>query len=564
MRRLMNDNSAAKLSHNEQLKSGCPTLAGTIAETLADPAAACFSGDDAEFLKFHGIYQGDDRDVRKSGKEYSFLVRARLPGGRLTAAQYLALDALATRDGNNTLRLTSRQSVQLHGIVKSGLRPVMKGLQDALLTTLAACGDVARNVMAPSAPTSELVAEIQEEAERLSSALLPQTPAYRRIWAEGQAAQTATAVDSSRASQVGRNQGFTDPLYGRAYLPRKFKVALALPPLNDVDVFTQCLGLVAIVEGRRIAGYDLLAGGGMGMSFGNPQTFARLADPIGFVTPQQLTPTVQAVLGIHRDFGDRTNRKHARLKYVLEERGVDWFRSELEARAGFRLQAARPFTFTSHGDSLGWQRQFDGNYFVGVYVEAGRVKDSSSCQLKSALRKVVEQFQSELRVTASQNILLAGVKAADRQPVTNLLAEHGVEVEKSVSAIRRTAMACPALPTCGRALAEAERALPQLLDSIESLLAEVGLKDEPVSFRMTGCPNGCDRPLLAEVALVGRAPGKYNLYLGGSAGGGLLGKLFREGVKQEEIPSELRPVLERFARERLAGERLGEFCQRVG
>ncbi len=541
-----------KPSHNEELKSACPSLAGTLATALADATEDHFNADDAEFLKFHGIYQSDNRDERKNAKQYAFLVRARLPGGSLSPEQYLAFDDLADQFGNGTLRLTSRQSVQLHGVTKSGLGAVVKSLNDAMVTTLAACGDVARNVMASVAPTSRLVEQVQREARRLSDALLPRTPAYHQIWVEGR------ELELQKPGEL-----FVDPLYGGTYLPRKFKIALAIPPLNDVDVFAHCLGFVAIVEAGEIAGYNLLAGGGMGMSFGNAQTYPRVADVIGFITPGQVEAATKGVLTIHRDFGDRSNRKHARLKYVLQERGVEWFRAELEKRLGARLEPPRPFYFDRRGDLLGWHRQYDGNYFLGIHVEAGRIKNSPPRRLKTALREVIEQFRPQMRLTPSQNLLLTQIEARDREPLSNLLLRHGVVIDAQGTPVRRMAMACPALPTCGRALAESERALPEVLTRVERLLAEAGLCDEEIILRMTGCPNGCDRPLMAEIGLVGKAPGKYHLYLGGSHAGTCLGRVFRESVTIDQVAAELSPVFQRFARERLPEERFGDFCTRT-
>jgi sulfite reductase (NADPH) hemoprotein beta-component len=545
---------SVKLTRNEGLKSNCPTLAGTIAPTLANGAVDRFSDDDYEFLKFHGIYQGDDRDKRKTGKQYIFMVRGRLPGGIVKPDHYLAFDHLATQYANNTLRITSRQGFQFHGIVKSGLGPMMKGINEALVTTLAACGDVNRNVMAsPTPSTSALVEQVQEDARKTSDALLPKTAAYHQIWVEG--------VQLNLQDEAAKD--FTDPLYGKTYLPRKFKTAFVIPPLNDIDVYTNCLGFVAIEENGKLAGYNLLAGGGMGMTHGNVHTFPRLADVIGFITREQVIDAARAVVTVHRDFGDRTNRKHARLKYVLEEKGADWFRGEVERRTGWKFQPARSFKFTKQGDTFGWQRQFDGNFFLGLYVEAGRIKDTETIRLKTALRKIVEQYRVEMRLTPSQNVILANVKAADRDGITALLAEHGVPVDNQATVIRRASMACPALPTCGLALAESERALPGVLTRIEELLAEVGLKDEEIIIRMTGCPNGCVRPSMAELAFVGRGPGKYQINVGGNESSTRLNRALWDSVKVEDIITELRPVFTRFARERLGGERFGDFCARV-
>jgi len=543
-----------KLTRNEGLKEACPTLTGTIGPTLANAALDRFSEDDYEFLKFHGIYQQDDRDKRKVAKQYIFMVRGRLPGGVVKPEHYLAFDRLATQYGNNTLRITSRQGFQFHGIVKSGLGPAMKAINEAMATTLAACGDVNRNVMASPTPAINALANlVQEDAHLVSNALLPKTNGYHQIWVEGQ--QLNLQDDAAK--------NFVDPLYGKTYLPRKFKTAFVIPPLNDIDVFTNCLGFVAIEENGKLAGYNLLAGGGMGMSHGNAQTFPRLADVIGFITREQLVPAAQAVVTMHRDFGDRTNRKHARLKYVLEEKGPDWFRAEVEQRLGFKFQPARPFKFTKQGDLFGWHQQFDGNHFLGLYVETGRIKDTDKFQLKTALRKIVEQFRTEIRLTPSQNLFLANVKPADRAPITKILADHGLPVENQATVIRRASMACPALPTCGLALAESERYLPDLLGRIEALLAEVGLKDEEIVIRMTGCPNGCARPSMAELGFVGKSPGKYQIYTGGNEACTRLNRLFKDSVKSEDIINELRPVFTRFAKERIGAERFGDFSERV-
>ncbi|MGA2176853.1 MAG: NADPH-dependent assimilatory sulfite reductase hemoprotein subunit [Verrucomicrobiota bacterium] len=545
--------TAPKPTRNEGLKAGDPLLAGTIAQTLADAGKERFSEDDYEFLKFHGIYQQDDRDKRKTGKQYIYMIRGRLPGGAVEPSVYLAFDQICSQYGNQTLRITTRQGFQFHGVTKGNLGKTMRAINDALATTLAACGDVNRNVMAaPTPATSPVVDEIQRQARSVSDALLPKTRAYHQIWVEG--------VELKLTEEDAH---FVDPLYGRSYLPRKFKVAFAIPPLNDVDIFTNDCGFVAIVENGRLTGYNLLAGGGLGMSHGNAQTYPRLADVIGFISPERVIETAKAVVTIHRDFGDRTNRKHARLKYVIEERGAPWFREELERRLGFKLEAARPFEFTRQGDLYGWHEQFDGNYFLGLFVENGRIKDAGAYRLKSGLRRVVGQFRPGLRLTPSQNILLVNVKAGERDGITRLLAEHGVPVENQASTLRRASIACPALPTCGLALAESERTMPEVLRRLEQLLAETGLPDEEIIIRMTGCPNGCARPYTAELALVGKAPGKYQLYLGGNQPGTRLCRLYKESVKSEDLVNELRPLFTRFARERIGSERFGDFSHRV-
>jgi len=544
----------AKLTRNEGLKEAHPLLAGTIVETLADAAAERFSDDDYEFLKFHGIYQQDDRDQRKAGKHYMLMVRTKFPGGVLTPQQYVLCDQIATQYANNTLRITTRQDFQFHGIVKSNIRQTMKSLNEALISTIAACGDVERNVMAPPTPaTSPLVDEVLEEARKLSDALCPKTPAYHSIWLDGHEVNLNAEANAS----------FSDPLYGKRYLPRKFKTAFVIPPLNDIDVYTNDLGFVVIAENGTLAGYNLLAGGGLGMSHGNTHTFPRLADVIGFLPPEHLEAFAKAVLTVHRDFGDRTNRKHARLKYVIHERGVDWFRGEVEQRAGMKLAPAKPFQFTRQGDLLGWHQQTNGNHFLGLFVENGRIRDEAGYQLKTGLRRVIERFQPQVRLTASQNILLVNIRPEHRADIKQLLSEHGVSVHNPFSRTRLASMACPALPTCGLALAESERALPNILTAVEGLLAEFGISEEEIIVRMTGCPNGCARPYTAEIAFVGKGPNKYQIYFGGNEASTRLNWVYKDSVKGEDLLNELRSVLARYVQERQSKERFGDFCHRT-
>lgn len=543
-----------QVTHNEAIKAAVPTLAGNIAATLADPAADRFSEDDTQFLKFHGIYQQDDRDLRKTGKKYIMMVRGRIPGGVMTPAQWLAFDDLAARHGNNTLRITTRQSIQFHGVVKNGLGPLMKGIHNCLLSTLAACGDVNRNVLAPPTPAYTRAREqVYADCVRVADALRPQTRAYHAIWVEG------VQLDLDAREQ----KDFADPLYGKAYLPRKFKTAFVIPPVNDLDVFSNDLGFIAIVEQDRLLGYNLAVGGGLGRSHGNDATYPRLADVIGFIPPDQIVDIARAVLTVHRDFGDRTDRKHARLKYVVAERGVEWMRAQVEERAGVKLGAPRACTFTTTKDLLGWRKAVDGSWFLGLFVENGRIKDAAPWRCKTALRRVAERFPNlEFRLTANQNLILARVTDSDRPGVTALLDEHGVRTEGQTSLLHAAAMACVALPTCGLALAESERCLPGLLDRIERLCAEVGLPGEEIVIRMTGCPNGCARPYTAEMAFVGKAPGRYQVWLGGNASGTRLNRVWKELVKETEIEAELRPLLTRFAAERAPDERFGDWAAR--
>jgi sulfite reductase (NADPH) hemoprotein beta-component len=482
-------------------------------------------------------------------------VRGRIPGGVITPAQWLTFDDLATTLGNNTLRITTRQSIQFHGVVMAGLGPLIKKINDSLLSTLAACGDVNRNVMASPAPAQDNArAAMIGDVHRVVAALAPQTKAYHAIWIDG----VQLNLDDPA------NKDFVDPLYGKTYLPRKFKTAFVLPPVNDMDVFTNDLGFIGVVENGQLVGYNLTVGGGMGRSHGNAQTYPRLADVLGFLTPDQVVAVAKAVLTVHRDFGDRTDRKHARLKYVLQERGVDFVRNEIEQRAGFKLAPAKPFNFTTTNDTYGWHQALDGTHFLTLFVETGRVKDVDGHRMKTALRRVAEKFGSiEFRLTGNQNVILANVAAADKAAVTSLLAEHGVRTENQTSLLHGGSMACPALPTCGLALAESERALPGLIDRIEKLCGDLGLGAEEIIIRSTGCPNGCARPYMAEIGFVGKAPGRYQLWLGGNASGTRLNQLFKDVIKEADLETELRPLLARFATERAASERFGDWCTRV-
>ncbi len=551
----MSAEAPVKLTHNEEIKAAIPTLAGTIAATLADPATDHFSEDDNQFLKFHGSYQQDDRDLRKTGKKYMMMVRGRIPGGIMTAQQWQTFDTLATQFGNNTLRLSTRQTIQFHGILKSGLRPVVKGINDCLLSTLAACGDVNRNVLAPPTPAYTLAREqVYADCQKVAAALAPQTPAYHAIWIDG------VQLDLDQAE----NKNFVDPLYGQTYLPRKFKVAFVIPPVNDLDVFTNDLGLIAIVENNLLVGYNLAVGGGMGRSHGNAATYPRLADVIGFFPPDKIVDVAKAVLTIHRDFSDRTDRKHARLKYVVAERGVEFIRNEINQRASLTLAPAKPYHFTTTSDLLGWRKAVDGSWFLGLFVESGRVKDAGSYRLKTALRHVADAFQKvEFRLTANQNLILANIGEIDLQPINQLLATYGVKTENQATRLHAAAMACPALPTCGLALAESERMLPGFLDRIEKLLTEVGLSGEEIIIRSTGCPNGCARPYMAEIAFVGKAPGRYQVWLGGDVTGTRLNQVWKEMIKEADLETEFRPIFARFAKERNPGERFGDWTDRV-
>jgi len=547
----MSAEAPVKLTHNEEIKAAIPTVAGTIAATIADETVDHFSHDDYEFLKFHGSYQQDDRDLRKTGKKYIMMVRSRIPGGVMTANQWRIFDGLAAQYGNNTLRVSTRQTIQFHGVLKNNLRAVIKGINESLLSTLAACGDVSRNVLAPPTPAyTQAREQVYADCNKVALALAPQTKAYHAIWIDG------VQLDLEQAE----NKNFADPLYGKTYLPRKFKVAFAIPPVNDLDVFTNDVGLIAIVENDRLTGYNLAVGGGMGRSHGNVQTFPRLADVIGFFTPDKVVDVAKAVLTIHRDFGDRTDRKHARLKYIVAERGVKFMQDEVNKRAGLTLAPAQPYKFTTTADLLGWHKATDGKWFLGMFVESGRVKDAQ----KIALREVAEKFPGvEFRLSANQNVILANVSEGDKTGINAILAQHGVKVENQAGVLLAASMACPALPTCGLALAESERMLPGLIDRLEKLCAEAGLAGEEIIIRSTGCPNGCARPYLAEIAFVGKAPGRYQVWLGANATGTRLNRVWKDVMKEVDIETEFRPVLARFAKERSPNERFGDWCDRV-
>jgi sulfite reductase (NADPH) hemoprotein beta-component len=551
----MSESTVAPINKNEVLKQAIPTLAGNIAATLADASVDRFTDDDTQFTKFHGIYQQDDRDLRKTAKKYMMMIRSRIPGGVMTGKQWIVFDDLATAYGNNTLRVTTRQCIQFHGVVKSGLGPLIKRINESLLSTLAACGDVNRNVTAsPTPATTKAREEVYADSLRTAYALAPTTKAYHSIW-----------IDNVQLNlEDPANKDFVDPLYGQTYLPRKFKISFVVPPVNDMDLFTNDLGFIAIVENDKLIGYNVAVGGGMGRSHGQVQTFPRLADVIGFIAPESVIEVAKAVLTTFRDFGDRTNRKHARFKYVVEERGVDWVRAEISRRSGIPFAPERAYKFTTTGDLYGWHRGVDGKKFLTLFVETGRVKDVAGRAQKTALRQVAEQFPHvEFRLSANQNVIIAGVPDGDQAAITALLASHGVQVENQASVLHAASMACPALPTCGLALAESERMLPGLLDRIGKLTGELGLGSEEIIIRSTGCPNGCARPYTAEVAFVGKAPGRYQLWIGGSATGTRLNRVFKDVVKDPEIENELRPLLTRWRDERLPGERFGDFSARV-
>ena len=541
-----------KLSKNEGIKEQSNFLRGTILDGLSDSSTTSISADDAQLTKFHGTYLQDNRDQRaalikeKKEKAFSFMIRVRVPGGVCTPKQWLGIDELCDKFGDHSLKLTTRQAFQLYGVVKKNLKQTMKEINDTLLDTLAACGDVNRNVMSPSNPfESELHGQALDLAQRIHDHLTPKTSAYAEIWLDGE----KTMVVGEEAEE---------PIYGKTYLPRKFKIAVALPPRNDVDVFSNCLGFVGISENGGISGYNVLVGGGLGMTHGKTSTFPRLADVIGFCSPEQAVQVAEEVVKIQRDFGDRPDRRHARLKYTIEDRGVDWFKDELNNRLGWSLEKAREFSFDSTTDRYGWNEDAKGTWTYGLFFEGGRLREKT----KLAIREIASKINCEFRLTANQNLVIARIDIGDKDQINQILSEYQVRLPQELSGLRLNSIACTALPTCGLALAESERYLPHLIDELDSIINDLGLSEESIAIRSTGCPNGCGRPYLGEIGLVGKAPGKYNLYLGAGLDGTRLNKLYKPAITHEEIVSSLQPVLEDFASNRNEGERFGSFCIR--
>ncbi len=549
----------------EGIKARSNFLRGTLEASLADAATGALAEDDTQLSKFHGFYQQDDRDQRsdrqrrKLEPDFSFMIRVRVPGGIATPGQWLALDALATSRANGTLRLTTRQAFQFHGVIKRDLKPTIRAINESLLDTIAACGDVNRNVMCtPLAELDDVHAAACETARRISERLTPRTRAYHEIWLDGERV-VGTPQDGDDRDSAG---GEEEPLYGRTYLPRKFKIAVAIPPANDVDVFAQDLGFIAIREHGRLAGFNVTVGGGMGMSHGEPGTWPRVADVLGFCSPERAVDVAEQVVAVQRDFGDRTDRKHARLKYTIADRGLDWFREELERRLGEPLARARDFAFTSRGDRFGWVEGADGRSHLTLYVPQGRLADNGRLRLLSGLRAIARHHDGDFRLTANQNLVISGVRPWSRLAIDARLAEYGIAALQRGSALRRHALACVALPTCSLAMAEAERYLPMFVERTEALLAAHGLAEEPISLRMTGCPNGCARPYLAEIGLVGKAPGRYSLFLGGDRLGRRLNRPVLDNAGEDEILHALDGWFARYAAGRSADESFGDFVDR--
>ena len=550
------------ISKAEAVKQQSRQLRGHIARDLPDTANP-FDKEGYALLKFHGVYQGYDRDTatelkqRGESKLWQFMVRVRIPGGRLTADQYLGLDMIAGEWADGTLRITTRQSIQFHGVVKSGLRDTIAAVNHSLLTTLAACGDVVRTVTTVPAPIRDPVHDrLESDARRLSTHLLPQTGAYHEIWVDGEKWQD----DSANEAEPGP----ADPLYGERYLPRKFKVGLAVTEDNTIDVLTNDLAIVAIWRGDRLAGYDFLLGGGHGMTHNNPKTYPRLATPVAFVEPEDLLDAAAAVVKLHRDWGDRGNRRHARLKYVIAEHGEDWARERLGEYLGKPLAPARPLPPLSVPDHLGWHEQGDGRLYLGIPVASGRIADGGRERLRSALRAIVAEFRCDPILMPSQDIILSEIRPEHRDAIEAVLHAHGVRLAQDLLPAERWALACPALPTCGLALTEAERVRDDIVGQITERLAHYGLAQQRLSIRITGCPNGCARPYTGDIGVVGRMPGHYALYIGGDFEGTRLNVALADKVACEAIGETLDPLFALYSSRRAADEGFGDFCHRIG
>ena len=545
---------SATLTPVEHIKSKSRLLRGSIAESLVDEATGALAEDDTHLVKFHGFYQQDDRDLRierlasKLEPAYSFMIRVRVPGGVVTPSQWLAMDEIASRHATRALRLTTRQTFQLHGVIKRDLKATLAEINKSLLDTIAACGDVNRNVMCSvMSELSPVHRQAFETASAISAHLTPHTRAYHELWVDGE--------------KVATSEPEQEPIYGPTYLPRKFKISVAIPPVNDVDVFAQDLGFIAIAERNRLVGFNVTAGGGMGATHGEPETYPRLADLVGFCEPEQAVKVAEHVVRAQRDFGDRSNRKHARLKYTIDDRGLDWFKAELSERLGFSLQAPRAYDFHARGDQIGWRQDDQGLWYLTLFIPEGRVEDRDGSELATGLKAIASVHSGDFRVTPNQNLVIARIE--DRPRIEGILERRGLNALLETSKMRAQALACVALPHCPLAFAEAERYLPRFTERLDALLAKHSLIDEPMSVRLSGCPNGCSRPYVAEIALVGKAPGSYNLMLAGDAIGARMNRTALESAGEDVIFDYLDTGLERFARERQKDESFGDFAHRA-
>jgi len=543
----------------EEIKERSNYLRGTLKESMLEPLSSGISDDDNRLMKHHGSYLQDDRDLRNERQKqklepaYQFMLRVRLPGGVAKPDQWLVLDELADKYGNGTLKLTTRETFQMHGILKWNMKKTMQEINNTLLDTIAACGDVNRNVMCVVNPyQSEIHSEVYEMSKQLSDYLLPRTRAYHEIWLDEEKVAGTPEVEE------------VEPMYGPLYLPRKFKIGIAVPPSNDIDVFSQDLGFIAIVENDKLIGFNVAIGGGMGMSHGDKATYPQLAKVIGFCTPDQVQDVAEKVITIQRDYGNRSVRKNARFKYTVDRLGLETVKTELENRLGWNLDEAKSYHFESNGDRYGWVKGLQGKWHFTMFIQSGRIADLGDYKLKTGLREIAKIHTGEFRLTANQNVIIANVSSQKKKRIIELIEQYGITDGSHYSALRRSSMACTSLPTCGLAMAEAERYLPSLLEKIEKIVDENGLREKEITIRMTGCPNGCARHALGEIGFIGKGPGKYNMYLGAAFDGSRLSKMHRENIGEEEILSELGEILPRYAKERQEGEHFGDFVIRAG
>ncbi|MBF0840882.1 NADPH-dependent assimilatory sulfite reductase hemoprotein subunit [Staphylococcus lentus] len=543
-----------KLDELEHIKYRSNYLRGSIQEGLDDEITGAIANDDTKLLKFHGSYMQDDRDIRDERRRqklepaYSFMIRVRVPGGTATADQWIAMDDISDQYANGTIKLTTRQAFQFHGILKRNLKSSMQSIHQAVMDSLAACGDVNRNVMCnPNPYQSDVHKEVDTLASQISDHLSPRTGAYHEIWLDGE-----KVVDTKEE---------VEPMYGKTYLPRKFKIGIAVPPSNDIDVYSQDIGLISIIENDKLVGFNVTVGGGMGMKHGNTDTYPQVGRLLGYIDKDKAVEVSEAILTIQRDYGNRTNRLNARFKYTVDKYGVDWIRNELNNRLGWEIEEVKPFEFEHNGDRYGWT-EGSGKWHFTLFVQNGRVKDTKDYQLKTALRKIAEIHDGDLRLTPNQNLIIANVDKSNKDNIQKIIDEYGITDGEHYTGLRRNSMACVAFPTCGLAMAESERYLPTLINKIEGLLDEAGLNEEEITIRMTGCPNGCARPALAEIAFIGKAPGKYNMYLGGGFAGDRLNKLFKENIGEDEILESLKPILIQYGKEKDEGEHFGDFVIR--
>ncbi|MED4589062.1 assimilatory sulfite reductase (NADPH) hemoprotein subunit [Priestia flexa] len=544
----------------ERIKKDSNYLRGTLKESMLEPISSGISDDDNRLMKFHGSYLQDDRDLRNERQKqklepaYQFMLRVRTPGGVSTPEQWLVMDDLAQKYGNGTLKLTTRQAFQMHGILKWNMKQTIQDIHASMLDTIAACGDVNRNVMCnPNPYQSDIHEEVFEWSKQLSDYLLPRTRAYHELWLDEEKVASTPEVDEE-----------TEPMYGPLYLPRKFKIGIAVPPSNDVDVYSQDLGFIAIVEEGKLVGFNVAIGGGMGMTHGDKQTYPQLAKVIGFCTPDRILEVAEKIITIQRDYGNRSVRKYARFKYTVDRLGLDTVVKELENRLGWKLEEAKEFHFEHNGDRYGWEKGVRGKWHFTLFVQGGRVTDYDGYPLMTGLREIAKVHTGDFRLTANQNLVIANVSSQKKKQISELIEQYGLTDGKHYSALRRSSLACVSLPTCGLAMAEAERYLPTLIEQIDEILDENGLRNQEITIRMTGCPNGCARPTLGEIAFIGKAPGKYNMYLGAAFDGSRLSKMYRENISESEILSELRVLISRYAKERHDGEHFGDFVVRVG